>query len=304
MNIIKVEQPWENRHKTISGYFRQGNGIPQGSILSSVCCNLYLGHFERTIVFKALDSLKKRLHAQANVDTNARLLIAIRVIDDVLVISTDDELVDVIVNSFQSQTTREQYNIHLNLRKTTSTQEIILPSPPPISEQKQKADARQSKEYWFLWCGYMINIHNLSVRRDYSKFQKSSVGRYVFSTSFSNSRTRINVEQKLSLYTQRLVALYLDPILYDHSVNPQEVARLNFQELCLILRSRVTNVFRKLPFVNILMLRKVMKRGFARCIRLLEYRMRRLGMKSALQPSDARTIYWETLWAGTKLRVH
>ncbi|PCH03091.1 Reverse transcriptase [Penicillium occitanis (nom. inval.)] len=125
-------------------YFYQKNGIPQGSVLSSLLCNFFYGQLEREV----LDFLK---------DDETLLL---RLIDDFLLITARPELakrfLEVMLNG------QPEYGITVNASKSlVNFEATINGTKMPCLEGSTG----------FPYCGNLINTHTLSIRkdRDYSR---------------------------------------------------------------------------------------------------------------------------------------
>lgn len=76
------------------GYYRQTSGIPQGSRVSSMLCSYFYGHMERSVLegVKGGESVSAVPVLGESVDTCLQLLL--RIIDDFLLISTSQDLVE------------------------------------------------------------------------------------------------------------------------------------------------------------------------------------------------------------------
>lgn len=120
-------------------YFRQKNGIPQGSVLSSLLCNFFYGKLEREV----LDFLK---------DDETLLL---RLIDDFLLITTRPDpakrFLEVMLNG------QSEYGITVNASKSLVNFEAT------INGTKM---SRLEGSTLFPYCGNLINTHTLDIRKD------------------------------------------------------------------------------------------------------------------------------------------
>lgn len=124
-------------------YFYQKNGIPQGSVLSSLLCNFFYGQLEREV----LDFLK---------DDETLLL---RLIDDFLLITSRPEFakrfLEVMLNG------QPEYGITVNASKS------LVNFEASINGTKMP----RLEDIGFPYCGNLINTHTLDIRkdRDYSR---------------------------------------------------------------------------------------------------------------------------------------
>lgn len=124
-------------------YFYQKNGIPQGSVLSSLLCNFFYGQLEREV----LQFLK---------DEETLLL---RLIDDFLLITTRPELAKRFLRVMLSG--QAEYGITVNASKSLVNFEATVDGTK--MPRLEGAD--------FPYCGNLINTHTLDIRkdRDYSR---------------------------------------------------------------------------------------------------------------------------------------
>lgn len=130
-------------------YFYQKNGIPQGSVLSSLLCNFFYGQLERQV----LDFLQ---------DDETLLL---RLIDDFLLITTRPELAKRFLGVMLSG--QPEYGITVNASKSLVNFEAT------INGTKMPRLEGTS----FPYCGNLIDTHTLDIRkdRDYSRGGKVDV---------------------------------------------------------------------------------------------------------------------------------
>jgi telomerase reverse transcriptase len=119
-------------------FFRQKEGIPQGSVLSSLLCNLFYADFER----QCLDFL----------DGGSLLL---RLIDDFLLISTNREHADRFLQVMHDG--NEQYGIRVQPEKTLVNFKAMV---------NKVALCRQTGSAMFPYCGIMIDMITLDISKD------------------------------------------------------------------------------------------------------------------------------------------
>ena len=120
-------------------HLRQKEGIPQGSVLSSILCSFFYTAFE-------IDQLSF---------IDARNSLLIRLIDDFLLVTTDKNS----ARMFLEVMTRphSDYGIAVNPQKTLANFEVVIGS--------HKIPRHQSTD-WFPYCGMTINTTNLQVGKD------------------------------------------------------------------------------------------------------------------------------------------
>ncbi|PVU94436.1 hypothetical protein BB561_002534, partial [Smittium simulii] len=124
-------------------YFIQTQGIPQGSILSPLLCNLYFGIIEKTKIIPKFDK-------------NCLIL---RQMDDFLFISTKKEMAENFLNIIYNDL--KGYGLKVNRDKTVVN-----------FNTKVNGDVlNQIKEnIGFPWSGLLLDQRNLSVEADYLRF--------------------------------------------------------------------------------------------------------------------------------------
>jgi telomerase reverse transcriptase len=120
-------------------YFRQKNGIPQGSVLSSLLCNFFYGKLEREV----LGFLK-------NNDT-----LLLRLIDDFLLITTQPDLAKQFLQVMMDG--QPAYGITVNAGKSLVNFEAT------INGTKMP---RLIGSTYFPYCGNLIDTHTLAIRKD------------------------------------------------------------------------------------------------------------------------------------------
>lgn len=118
-------------------FFRQIKGIPQGSIISTISCNVYYGDME------------KRLRVESK-DFSESLLS--RMMDDFLLITTDSS---------------EREKFYSQMSKGIPSRGVEI--------HPDKTQLSQDDDETFPWCGFLFNIKTGEVRLDYSRFHDGVV---------------------------------------------------------------------------------------------------------------------------------
>ncbi|THH09180.1 hypothetical protein EW146_g8757 [Bondarzewia mesenterica] len=154
-NIVKVTADFYSGHELRidlcsqigQDYYRQIVGIPQGSVLSALLCSFFYGDLERE-------------HLQFTHDQGSVLL---RLIDDYLFITTDiskaKHFLDVMSQG------HPQYGCFISREKTLTNFDYD-PQIMNVTAPHQKS---------FPWCGFLINMTDLSVSGDYARYHDSYV---------------------------------------------------------------------------------------------------------------------------------
>ncbi|THG96236.1 hypothetical protein EW026_g5564 [Hermanssonia centrifuga] len=126
----------DNIVKIGNDYYRQVVGIPQGSILSTLLCSFFYGDLERTTL-------------KFTEDTSSVLL---RLIDDYLLVTTDLAQARKFLNVMNKG--HAEYGCFISRDKTLTN----------------------FHDETFPWCGYLIDMSDLSVSVDYSRFHSTCRG--------------------------------------------------------------------------------------------------------------------------------
>ncbi|PIL35516.1 hypothetical protein GSI_02244 [Ganoderma sinense ZZ0214-1] len=134
----------ENLVKIGNEYYRQVVGIPQGSVLSAILCSFFYGDLERRM-FKFTDDLECCL---------------IRLIDDWLLITTS--LVK--ANRFYDMVSQGHPEYGCFISKDKSLLNFDHPELANIVDPRSKI---------FPWCGYSIDMSDLSVTADYTRYHET-----------------------------------------------------------------------------------------------------------------------------------
>ncbi|MCJ1405445.1 hypothetical protein MMC11_008673 [Xylographa trunciseda] len=120
-------------------FFRQKQGIPQGSVLSSLLCNFFYGEFER----ECLDFLEK----------SESLLL--RLIDDFLLITTNRSHAMKFIQIMHEG--NEKYGVNVRVDKSLTNFESTINA---VSLPCLKSESR------FPYCGTMIDVVTLEIKKD------------------------------------------------------------------------------------------------------------------------------------------
>lgn len=199
----------------------QNNGIPQGSVLSSLLCNLYYGGVEKEMLSGLFQS--RTTNEQFGVELQGRHLL-MRIVDDFLLISTDHGISNRFLETMSVGSA--QLGVQINGAKTLVNYDV----------QKEKA-TRELKDInvvgcdggrtFFPWCGMLFDTVTGEVRVDYSRF----VGEQAKDTLTIDRDGREG--EKLRIRMRSFVRPRSQPILFDSRVNSAEVVVINFYQAML-----------------------------------------------------------------------
>jgi telomerase reverse transcriptase len=149
----------ENLVKIGKKYYRQKNGIPQGSVVSSMLCNYFYADLEK----KELQFLE------------VQDCLLLRLIDDFLLITTDknkaSDFVGVMLRGMP------QYGVSVSPGKTLVNFDLSVDGVP-VPRIKEDCQA-------FPYCGIQIDCHNLDISKD----RGLSSGELLKDSAISNSLT-------------------------------------------------------------------------------------------------------------------
>jgi telomerase reverse transcriptase len=140
-HLLKLlqEHVQQNTVKIGKKCFRQRNGIPQGSILSTLLCSFFYGHFETN-------------HLNFLVDGESLLL---RLIDDFLLITTNQSHARCFLQVMADGS--EMYGVLVNTKKSLANFEIL------VNESRIPRLHGSTK---FPYCGMLIDTRTLEISKD------------------------------------------------------------------------------------------------------------------------------------------
>ncbi|GAX27116.1 telomerase reverse transcriptase [Fistulifera solaris] len=178
-------------------YLRQTIGIPQGSVLSNMLCNLYYGSIE-----------KELLHSEG-VMTKSRALLA-RMVDDFIFVTHDStERMKFLKKMKEGHPT---LGVQINKEKTH-----VLPS---CKDYKSTTEGTK-----FPWCGMLFDVNSGEVVIDYQRFlQNESVFSFIVDRAAKPGKHLAN--QMKTFVRPRCLA-----ILFDAAINSVDTQYLNFYQL-------------------------------------------------------------------------
>ncbi|KAJ3198361.1 hypothetical protein HDU82_001240, partial [Entophlyctis luteolus] len=181
-NLLQLleEHICNNLVKMGKRFYRQLVGIPQGSVLSSLLCSLFLSHLER-----------RKL--QTIISRNDLLL---RLVDDLLFITPVQEKAIEFINLFHQGIA--DYGCSVNPTKTVVNFDYVY-SGIQLKRVEYLSSLKSPND--FPWCGLLINMKRLVVKADYTRLAGTGVN-IVFKRSLID--TLSDIKETLSVeYSRR-----------------------------------------------------------------------------------------------------
>nr|XP_009765712.1 PREDICTED: telomerase reverse transcriptase isoform X2 [Nicotiana sylvestris] len=219
-----------------SNFFLQSVGIPQGSVLSSMLCSLYLGHLEKSVIFPFLDKacepapgfpseecfLDDTASGCAHLVMCKPSYLLLRFIDDLLFISTSKEQ----ASRFFSRLQRgfRAYNCDMNKKKFGMNFQINT-IPDLRSDRLYVVEDGTS---FLRWSGLFINCSTLEIQADYTRYLNFPLSS-TLTVGWLNKPGR-DLKVKLCGYLRPKC----HPIFYDSNINSAAVVRLNIYQAFLL----------------------------------------------------------------------
>lgn len=193
-------------------HMRQTDGIPQGSVLSSLLCSYFYGSFEQNQL--------------AFLDPASCMLL--RLIDDFLLVTTDEGLAGRFLETMASGDKR--YGISVNAGKSLANFDVSI--------QGQKVPRLHGGSF-FPYCGMAIEMHTLGVRKDRGRkdaYISNTLTVETCSKPGSTLRRKVLASLKLQMH-----AMLLDPSLNSRN---QIVSTLlgNFAESAMKMHQYMTRL--------------------------------------------------------------
>jgi telomerase reverse transcriptase len=209
-------------------YLHQKNGIPQGSILSSMFCNTYFGSLEEVLfddVFDEAVSHVIRGNSSDNCDSilvkNLNSLhILLRIVDDFLLISTDKNasirFLEKLNNGIPS------LGVRVNRDKTRVNYSIT-------------GGRKCENQSFFPWCGLLIHTTTCEITLDYERFYGQKAIETVSVHRIGSEGTNLRKAMKGFVRPR-----CNQQLLFSSHINSIEIVRLNFYQTMLLCAIKTT----------------------------------------------------------------
>jgi hypothetical protein len=209
-------------------YLVQSSGISQGSILSSLLCNLYYGDIEEGMLHDA----EFQHHWMEDSDTipSGSLNFLARLVDDFIFVTTDEAAHRTFLQRMYQG--KPELGARINKDKTvvSSAIDLSLNGETPEDSVVRLRDGSQDTGMGarvFPWCGMLFNTTTAEVLVDYSRFMNG-----VAKDSLTVDRAGSEGKQ-MKFRMKCFVRPRCISILYDSSINGLEVVVTNFYQMML-----------------------------------------------------------------------
>jgi telomerase reverse transcriptase len=226
-------------------YLLQRNGIPQGSVLSTLLCNFYFGDVEKSLLPNHFPNA-----AGASIGNPTHCELLVRMVDDFLLITSDLTRLGTFLRAMYKgdpalgvSVNRDKTKVSVPVSFETDNESLCYLKP-----------ASEGKSSYFTWCGMAFNIESGEVCVDYTRFQ-SGRGGDVLTVDRVRQQGR-----SLAIAMKTFVRPRCSPILFHSVVNSRNTQRSNFYQLFVLaavktaehLRSSgmLANVDSNLPFMD------------------------------------------------------
>ena len=222
-------------------YLLQTEGIPQGSILSSMLCNIYFGNIEGILLDGVFD--KEASHVikgstSADCDTlfvqdNHDLHLLVRIVDDFLLISTSKlasvRFLENLNNGIPS------LGVKINSDKSRANYPISL-----TNTSTGKLEAIKVCQNHFPWCGLLIDTNTCEISLDNNRFRGSDATDTVVIHRAGNGG--LNLKKKMKDFVRPRCN---QTLLFNSHINGIDMVRLNFYQTILLCAIKLIHILKE-----------------------------------------------------------
>ena len=201
-------------------FYRQRQGIPQGSLLSTLLCSLLYAEMERQHVLEP----PREAASSAGAGTPAIEPRLVRWVDDFLFISPSQEQAEAFAGKMVAGI--PEYGCRVNVAKTASNFDLHLPGAA-VSHGSREEFQDSAGNRFVRWCGLLLNCETLDVQHDYSRYRGDEM-----SAAITVSCGRWPMRRLGDRLVNYLQAKTL-PIVLDSAVNSALVVQVNLYQLFL-----------------------------------------------------------------------
>ena len=278
-------------------YLVQSSGISQGSILSSLLCNLYYGDIEQGMLHDA----EFQHHWIEDSDTipSGSFNFLARLVDDFIFVTTDEAALETFLQRMYRGNPELGAQINKDKTVVSSAIDLSLNGEAPEDSVVRLRDGSQDAGMGtrvFPWCGMLFNTTTAEVLVDYSRFMNG-----VAKDSLTVDRAGREGKQ-MEFRMQSFVRPRCISILYDSSINGLEVVVTNFYQMMLFAAVKTAEYVRSSdsdkPKCNMSFLLRCISSLSSYSISLIQSELRRSSRKRntsdfILSRSTATWLCWQ-----------
>lgn len=208
----------------------QTEGIPQGSILSSMLCNIYFGDIEGILLDGVLGETMSEVirgGTSADCDTlfvrvNHEIHLLVRIVDDFLLVSTSESASIRFLEKLNKGI--PSLGVKINSDKSRANYPISVENT-----STGKMEAVQVCRNFFPWCGLLIDTRTCEVTLDYNRFRGSRATDALAIHRTGNEG--LNLKKKMKDFVRPRCS---QTLLFSSCINGIEMVRLNFYQTFLL----------------------------------------------------------------------
>ena len=228
--------------------YLQTNGIPQGSILSTLMCNLYYGKMERMKfpqIFTSANHLEKNKNVKKGKTSHSHLLlppsssssslssdiaspsIMVRLIDDYLLVTKEKTIAEYFVRTMHTGVPEFACNVKSSKTKINFNCKL-----------KENDFTRIEEGGNLTWCGLLINTTTGEIKGDYSKYENVKMKDVV---------TNVTTGEELSKKIRAFLKPKCHALLFDIVLNGIKTVRINAFHMYLVAAIKYHSLIQRLP---------------------------------------------------------
>ena len=218
----------------------QRRGVPQGSILSSLICNLYLARLEREQLVHQLHAHTVATDGRGDGDVAEPVSLLMRLTDDFLFLSESRAAAAAFVRSMH--TGFPDFNVRVSVSKTEATFDIQdIPAAAPAEGEGALCSQRIVARADVRWCGLAFDAHTGAVTGDYSRYEGPGRIREALTIT-----PLIRARPMLARTLRAFIRPKCHPVLLDGDINILPVVALNVFQLMLVTGAKLVVLLRSL----------------------------------------------------------
>ncbi|KAL9189317.1 hypothetical protein ACHAXT_011807 [Thalassiosira profunda] len=207
-------------------YLLQKDGIPQGSILSSMCCNVYFGDVEGFMLSDVFDDASHVISGSSSAQCDVLLAqsqndlhLLVRIVDDFLLISTNKAT----SSRFLAKLNKGVPSLGVKINSDKSRVNYPLELRNADTGAMETVSTCQSE--LFPWCGLLVDTRTCEISLDYERFSRpQATGAVVIHRSGSEG---LNLKKKMKDFVRPRCS---QKLLFSSHINGIDTIRLNFYQ--------------------------------------------------------------------------